>query len=73
VPRYLLPGDIYRIIDVQSNRLASQGAEEFFIQGYREQGAILRNRIHALDYSQTNRAAKSLARIEAFFIDLFSR
>ncbi len=70
---HFLAGDTYRVIDVQGSLLASQGAEEFFIQGYREQGAILRNAIQALDYSRPARTTKSLDKLDAFFMDLSSR
>ncbi|KHL91219.1 hypothetical protein QW71_35940 [Paenibacillus sp. IHB B 3415] len=64
---------IPEIIDVQKSKLASQGAEEFFIQGFIEQGAKLTNIEQALSYYPKDRLAKSMNKLEAFFEELFTR
>jgi len=61
------------VLDVQQSKLASQGAEEFFIQAFREQGAKLTNVNEALSYKDADRIKKSLAKIEAFIEDLMNR
>ena len=61
------------VADVQKSKLANQGAEEFFIQGYRELGAPLRNIDESLSFSSGQRTQKSLRKLDAFFEDLFGR
>jgi len=61
-----------QVIDVQASKSASQGAEEFFIQGFIEQGAKLRNIDPAISLRQ-GRIDKSIGKIDDFFDDLFGR
>ncbi|WP_035614373.1 RHS repeat-associated core domain-containing protein [Haloferula sp. BvORR071] len=61
------------VVATQRSLVASQGAEEFFIQGFREQGAKLTNIDEALSFDRASRQARSLEKIEAFFEELFSR
>jgi hypothetical protein len=67
------PGIIPRVVGVQQTKLASQGAEEFFIQGYRDLGAPLRNVDNALSFDSAARTQSSLSKIEAFFDELHNR
>jgi YD repeat-containing protein len=57
------------ILGVQRSYGANRGAEEFFYQGYREQGARLLNEENMLSF-RPNRAANSLNHIEDFFQEL---
>ena len=61
------------VVDVQGSKLASQGAEEVFVQGYREQGAKLSNIDEALSYKNSERIQRSLNKIEAYIEDLERR
>jgi hypothetical protein len=61
------------VIATQKSLMASQGAEEFFIQGFREQGARLTNIDEALSFDRASRQAKSVSKIDAFFEELLSR
>ena len=70
---YFQPGMTARILDVQASLSASQGAEEFFIQGYRELGASLRNANEALSFGTAARTQNSLTKMNGFFNDLFDR
>jgi hypothetical protein len=70
---YLLPGVSPEVIAIQRTKLANQGAEEFYIQGYRELGSPLRNQENALSFGSKTRTQSSLSKIEAFFDELFGR
>jgi hypothetical protein len=61
------------VVDVQGSKLASQGAEEVFVQGYREQGANLTNIDEPLSYKNSERIQHSLKKIEAYIEDLEQR
>lgn len=43
------------VVAIQSSKSVSQGAEEFFIQGFREEGAKLTNIAEALDITKPDR------------------
>jgi hypothetical protein len=60
------------VVAAHGSRAASRGAEEFFIQCYREQGAKLRNIDEALSYKNDRRAQKSLYYLDAYFQELFA-
>jgi RHS repeat-associated protein len=57
------------ILGVQGSKAANRGAEEFFYQGYLEQGAPLLNDESTISF-RASRAAKSLSYIEAFFEEI---
>jgi RHS repeat-associated protein len=57
------------ILGVQGSKAANRGAEEFFYQGYLEQGAPLLNDESTISF-RPSRAAKSVSYIEAFFDEL---
>ncbi len=61
------------VVSVQKSKMASQGAEEFFIQAYREQGAKLTNIDESLSFSNKQRTQKSLIKIDAFIEELYGR
>ncbi|HSZ55715.1 MAG TPA: hypothetical protein VK797_08650 [Tepidisphaeraceae bacterium] len=61
------------VIAIQKTKLASQGAEEFFTQGYLELGAPLKNQENILSYDNALRTQKSLTKLDAFFDELFSQ
>lgn len=61
------------VVDVQKTKLANQGAEEFFIQGYRELGAPVTNIDEALSFANTDRTIKSITKLDSFFEELFAR
>lgn len=63
-------GYSYEIVATQTNKLANQGAEEFFILGYQEMGMKLENITPSLSY-RSDRVGKTMNKIEAFFEDLF--
>lgn len=54
---------------LQTNLLSNQGAEEFFITGYRELGAVLENITPSVSY-RSDRFKKTLSKIDAFIEDL---
>jgi RHS repeat-associated protein len=60
------------LIDVQRTPEANRGAEEFFMQGFLELGAPLRNAEQAVSF-RNGRAEASMEYLEAFFEDLLSR
>lgn len=59
--------------DVQKSKLANQGAEEFFIQAYREIGSPLTNIDESLSFANMDRSIKSITKLDAFFEELFAR
>ena len=61
-----------KVVDVQKSLDACQGAEDVFIQGYRELGAPLTNKIEALGLQEPSFDA-SVAKMDSFFAELFSR
>ena len=61
------------VVDTQTNMAACQGAEEFFINGFREVGQPLNNIDEALSFKNAERRGKSVFKIDAFFEDLFAR
>jgi hypothetical protein len=61
------------VIDVQGTKRASQGAEEFFYQGFRQRGEPLTNAESILSFDRPARTRSSLEKIEDFFTDLFRR
>jgi len=61
------------IVDVQKSKMASQGAEEVFIQGYRERGAVLTNIDESLSFDRKSRIQRSLDKIEAYLEELAER
>lgn len=61
------------VVDVQGSKLASQGAEEVFVQGFREQGAKLSNVDEPLSYKNAQRTQRSLDKIDAYIQDLERR
>ena len=64
---------VAEVVDVQKTKLASQGAEEFFIQGYRELGMPVTNIDEALSFANTDRIIKSITKLDSFFEELFAR
>jgi hypothetical protein len=48
------------VVDVQESKLASQGAEEVFVQGFRERGAKLTNIDEPSSYKNSERTQRSL-------------
>jgi hypothetical protein len=70
---HFVKGFTTEIVDVQGSKLASQGAEEVFIQGFREQGAILTNVDEALSFANRQRTQRSLDKLEAYLDDLALR
>ena len=70
---YYTDGITAEIVATQKSKEANRGAEEFFMQGYVEQGAELRNYDPALSYGSSYRTNKSVGNIEAFFGELFDR
>lgn len=64
---------VAEVVDVQKTKLASQGAEEFFIQGYRELGMPVTNIDEALSFANTDRTIKSITKLDSFFEELFAR
>lgn len=61
------------VVDVQKSKLANQGAEEFFIQAYREIGSPLTNVDESLSFANMDRSIKSITKLDAFFEELFAR
>ncbi len=55
------------IVDVQPEKLASQGAEEVFHQGYLDLGKKLTNVDPPLSYDRAYRIVRSLQKLQAFF------
>lgn len=64
---------VAEVVDVQKTKLANQGAEEFFIQGYRELGMPVTNIDEALSFANTDRTIKSITKLDSFFEELFAR
>ena len=60
------------VVDVQGTKLASQGAEEIFIQGFIQRGAKLTNIDPAVSL-KPSRLARTMEKLDAFFADLFRR
>jgi len=61
------------LLDVQGSKLARQGAEDVFIQGFKEQGATLTNVDEALSFANQECIQRALAKIEAYIEDLVRR
>lgn len=62
---------VARVLDVHKTKLASQGAEEFYIQGFLEQGAALTNAEESLSFSRASRIVSSINKLETYFEELF--
>ena len=58
------------VASVHKSKLASQGAEEAFIQGFKEQGHRLSNIENALSFDNKHRIKRSLEKIEEYIIEL---
>ncbi|MEV5894962.1 RHS repeat domain-containing protein [Nonomuraea fuscirosea] len=62
------------IIDVYLTKDAMSGGEQFCIEAYREEGAILRNVNEALSWDRPNRQKGSITKLDAFFLEkMFSQ
>ncbi|SDI16017.1 RHS repeat-associated core domain-containing protein [Sinosporangium album] len=61
------------IIDVLMSRYAMAGAEQFYMEAYREGGAKLRNIDQAISFDRPKRRKNSIAKLDAFFLEVFSR
>jgi hypothetical protein len=61
------------IIATQSSKAASAGAEEFFMQAYKKQGAQLTNLEEALDMGRKSRRDQSITKMEKFLEELDSK
>ncbi|WP_406697218.1 hypothetical protein V5E97_00130 [Singulisphaera sp. Ch08] len=70
---HFVEGLTAEVVDVQGSKLASQGAEEVFVQGFRERGAKLTNINEPLSYKNLVRTQRSLEKIEAYIQDLDQR
>ena len=58
------------VIAVQSSKRASQGAEEFFSQGYRTSGSSLTNIDAPLSIDRSSRRLSSMAKMNQFFREI---